>query len=130
MHSLYNPGGHLKKCRSPGQENLHRANGRGGFASQTAAHPPRRPASKYCDSVSQNANPASTFELSQCKRCKGGLPGPRRGFWCPPAVCPPERPRPFTHYREKCRKSASESAGPKRGAEEGAEESALGSAPM
>ena len=30
---------------------------------------------------------------------KEGLPGPRRGFGCPPAVCPPERPRPFTHYR-------------------------------
>ena len=24
---------------------------------------------------------ASTFELSQCWRCKGGLPEPRRGFW-------------------------------------------------
>ena len=23
-------------------------------------------------------------------------------FGCPPAVCPPERPRPFTHYRQKC----------------------------
>ena len=27
--------------------------------------------------ISQNANPASTFELSQCRHCKEGLPGPR-----------------------------------------------------
>ena len=30
--------------------------------------------------ISQHANPASTFELSQCRHCKQGLPGPRRGF--------------------------------------------------
>ena len=29
----------------------------------------------------ENANPASTFELSQCRHCKEGLPGPRRRFW-------------------------------------------------
>ena len=41
---------------------------------------------------------------SQCQRCREGVPGPRRGFWVPSsaqAVCPPERPRPFTHYRQK-----------------------------
>ena len=32
---------------------------------------------------------------------KGGLPGPSRGF-CPPVICPPERPRPFTHSRFDC----------------------------
>ena len=26
----------------------------------------------YCESISQNANPASTFELSQCRHCKAG----------------------------------------------------------
>ena len=34
---------------------------------------------------------------------KRGWPGPRRGFssfGCPPAVCPPKRPRPFAHYRQ------------------------------
>ena len=35
----------------------------------------------YCDSISQNANSASTFELSQCRQCKERLPGPRTGFW-------------------------------------------------
>ena len=57
--------------------------------------------SAYCHSISKNANPASTFELSQCWRCKGGLTGPRGGFsgaekwarsffaqtfWTPPGV--------------------------------------------
>ena len=37
----------------------------------------------YCDGISKNAKPASTFELSQCRRSKGGLPGPRRGFSVP-----------------------------------------------
>ena len=48
---------------------LYRANGRGGFGSQTAADPPSPPTPGnlwkadygYCDSISQNANPASTF---------------------------------------------------------------------
>ena len=36
------------------------------------------------------AKPASTFEL-----------GRGQAFGCPPAVCSPERPRPFTHYRSQ-----------------------------
>ena len=51
-----------------------------------------------CDSSSQKTYSASTFELSQCRHCKEGLPGPRRGFWVP-AVC--TRPRPFAHCRLK-----------------------------
>ena len=69
---------------------LYRANGCGGFGSQTAADPlwwpsqsPWKADRGYCDSISQNANPASTFELSQCQPCKEGLPGPRRGFGMP-----------------------------------------------
>ena len=31
--------------------------------------------------TAQNANPASTFELSQCRHCSEGLSGPRRCFW-------------------------------------------------
>ena len=30
---------------------------------------------------------------------KGGCLGRGEAFGCPPAVCPPERPRPFTHHR-------------------------------
>ena len=92
-------------------ENLYRAKERGGFGSQTAADPlwwpPQNPWKAdrgYCDSISKNAQPASVFELSQCRPCKGGLPGPRRGLGCPPAVCSPERPHPFTHYRENSSK--------------------------
>ena len=56
----------------------------------------------YFDSISQNAKPASTFELSACRHCKerptglGEAFGPKNGW--PPAVCPPKRPQPFTHY--------------------------------
>ena len=32
---------------------------------------------------------------------KGGCLSRGEAFGCPPAVCPPERPRPFTHYRFK-----------------------------
>ena len=43
---------------------------------------------------SQNPNPASTFELSlslpPCRRCKEGLPGPRRGFWVPSGSLSPK----------------------------------------
>ena len=76
----------------------YRANGRGGFGSQTAAHPPPPPSpdnpSKadcgYCDDVSQNANPASTFKVSQCRHCKERLPGPRKGFWMTPGSLSPK----------------------------------------
>ena len=76
---------------------LYRANGRGGFGSQTAADPlwwpPQSPWKEdrgYCDSISQNANPASAFELSQFRHCKEGLPGPRRGFWVPSVSLSPK----------------------------------------
>ena len=66
--------------------------------------PPQNPRKKaargYCDSISGNANPANTFELSQRRRCKGRLPGPRRGFWVPSGSLSP-RTGPFTRYREK-----------------------------
>ena len=72
-------------------QNLHRANGRGGFGSQTAADPPlgtpgnpRKADCGYGDGISQklqNANPARTFELSQCRHCKERQPEPRKGFW-------------------------------------------------
>ena len=51
----------------------------------TGSGDPRRTPEKQTmgtDSISKNANPASTFALSQCKRCKGGQPGPRRRFGC------------------------------------------------
>ena len=83
---------------------LNRANGRGGFGSQTAAAPRKPPESRdcgHCDGISLNANTASTFELSQCQHCKGGVGCLGRGevFGRFPAISPPERPRPFTHYR-------------------------------
>ena len=73
-------------ARGGQSRNLDRANGRGGFGSQTAADPPPPPTLRdqtvgnYCGSISQNANPASTFQLSHCGRCKERLPGPRNGF--------------------------------------------------
>ena len=67
---------------------LDRANGRGGFGSQTAADPSlATPENRckagcgYCDSSSPNADPASTFQLSQCRHCKERLTRPRKGFW-------------------------------------------------
>ena len=66
----------------------------------TPSGDPRRAPEKQIVGDSQNANPASTFELSQCQHCKGGLPGPRRGFWVPSSSLSPKRPRPFAHYRE------------------------------
>ena len=65
---------------------------------------PRKPGKAdcgYCDGISQNTIPASTlkFELSQCWHSKERLLGPRKRFGSPPAVCPPERPRPFARYR-------------------------------
>ena len=58
----------------------------------TASGEPRKaPADRgYCDSISQNANPASTFELSQCRHRKEGLPGPRRGFLVPSGSLSPK----------------------------------------
>ena len=41
--------------------------------------------------------PASTFELSQCLRCKEGLPGPRRGFWVPSGSLPLQTGRVHLH---------------------------------
>ena len=35
---------------------------------------------------------------------KGGCVGRGEAFGCPPAVCPPERPRPFAQYRASGRK--------------------------
>ena len=82
---------------------------RGGFGSQTAADPPlgtpppKIPEKQTAGTVTQNAHPASTFELSQCRHCKEGLPGPRRGFWVTPGSLSPKRPRPFarSRYSEK-----------------------------
>ena len=66
--------------RPPGCNNLYRANGRRGFGSQTAADrsgdPPKVLEKQTVGtvSISQNANPASTFGLSQCRHC-------REAFW-------------------------------------------------
>ena len=47
----------------------------------------------YCDSISQNTNSASTFEVSQCRgTAKRGCLSRGEAFESPPAVCPPERP--------------------------------------
>ena len=35
----------------------------------------------------------------QCQR--GAAWAEEEAFGCPPAVCPPKRPRPFAHYSEK-----------------------------
>ena len=73
------------------------ANGRGGFGSQTATDPlwwppqsPWKADRGYCDTISQNSNPASTLELSHCWHCTEGLPGPRRGFWVPSGSLSPK----------------------------------------
>ena len=78
---------------------LDRANGRRGFGSQTADDPPPATLGEpwkadcgCCDSFSQSTNPASTFELSQCRHCEERLPGPRRGFkiWLPSGSLSPK----------------------------------------
>ena len=80
----------------------YRANGRGGFGSQTAAGTPEKPWKAdcgYCDRISQNANFASAFKLSlNAGAAKRGRLGRGKVFAWPPADCPPERPRPSTHY--------------------------------
>ena len=38
---------------------------------------------------------------------KRGRLGRGQAFGCPPAVCPPKRPRPFAHYKEKKKKAQS-----------------------
>ena len=56
---------------------LDRANGRGGFGCKLLLTPSEDPPNcGYCDSISQNAHPASTFELFQCRHCKERLLGP------------------------------------------------------
>ena len=44
----------------------------------------------YWDSISRNANPASSFELSQCRHCKERLPGPKRAFRVPSGSLSPK----------------------------------------
>ena len=88
----------LSPCWRPHCNFLDRANGRGGSGSQAAADPPSD-LRRTLKSRLWDTNPASTFKLSQCWHCKVRLPGPRRALGSPPAICSPERPRPFTRYR-------------------------------
>ena len=67
---------------------LYRANGRGGFGSQTAADSPWRPLCGSCGNIPQN-----------CATAKRGCLGREKAFGQSPAVCPPKQSRPFfTHY--------------------------------
>ena len=75
------------------------------WTQRTAADPlqgppenPRKADRGYCGSISQKAHLASPFELSGT--AQRGCPGQGKAFGWPLAVCPPERPRPFTHYRK------------------------------
>ena len=79
-------------------ENLYRANGRGGFGSQTAADPlwwPSQSPWKQTVGTVTASHKMLTLQalLSSLNAGRGGA------FGCPPAVCPPKRPRPFAHYR-------------------------------
>ena len=64
--------------------------------------PRRAPEKQTVGNVTTSHKMLSLQALSSSLNA-GGLPGPRRGsFGCPPAVCPPKRPRPFAHYRFLC----------------------------
>ena len=89
---------------------LYRANGRGGFGSQTAADPSGDPhrtpelkkkekqtvgtVTAFHNMLTLQALPSSL----NAGTAKGGCLGRGEAFGCPLAVCPPERPRPCTHY--------------------------------
>ena len=85
---------------------LHRANGRRGFGSQTAADtlswPRRTPEKQTAGTVTVSQKMLTLQALPSSLNAgaaKGGCLGQGEAFGCPVAVCPPERPRPFTHYR-------------------------------
>ena len=89
------------------QSNLYRANGRGGFGSQTAADllwcSRRNPEKQTVGTVTASQKVLSLQALSSSLNAGtgkgGGCLGRGEAFGCPPAVCPPERPRPFTQCR-------------------------------
>ena len=73
---------------------LCRANGRGGFRSQTAADTPRKPLKtrlRLRKHFRVLSIPALQRETAWDEE---------RFFLWPPAACPPTLPRPFTHYRK------------------------------
>ena len=99
-------------------ENLHRANGRGGFGSQTAADPPlatpRQPEKQTVGAVTASHKMLSLQALSSslnASTAKRGSLSRGKAFEWPLAVCPPKRPRPFTHYREKLNRGVSKPEG-------------------
>ena len=85
---------------------LGRANGRGGFGSQTAADPPGDPGEssekQTVGTVTASHRMLALQALSSSLNAgtaKRGCLGRGEAFQSPPAVCPPERPRPFARYR-------------------------------
>ena len=54
------------------------------------------------DTISKNANPASTFEISQCRHCKGRLPGPRRRLLGALRQSVPQNGRVHLHVIDLC----------------------------
>ena len=85
---------------------LDRANGRGGFGSQTAADllwwPRRTPEKQTLGTVTASHKMLTLHALSSSLNAgtaKRGCLGRGEAFGCPPAVCPPNRPRPFAHSR-------------------------------
>ena len=64
--------------------------------------PRRAPEKQTVGTVTASQNMLSLQALSRflnAGAAKGGCLGRGEAFGCPPAVCPPERPRPFTHHR-------------------------------
>ena len=91
---------HLSNLRL-NPESLYRANGRGGFGSQTAADPsgdpPKVPEKQTVGTVTASHRMLSLQALSSSLNAgtaKRGCLGRGEAFGWPPAV-PPERPRPF-----------------------------------
>ena len=82
--------------------NLYRANGRGGFGSQTAADPlrnPRRAPEKQTVGTGTASHKMLSLQAVSSSlnagTAKRGCLGRGEAFGCPLAVCPPKRPRPF-----------------------------------
>ena len=91
----------LKSCL------LYRANGRGGFGGRKPLLIPsgdhsRSPEKQTVGTVTASHEMPNLQALSSSLNAgtaKGGCLGRGEALGCPLAVCPPERPRPFTHYR-------------------------------
>ena len=82
---------------------LCRANGRGGLGSPPLAIPAEPLKSRPWVTVTASQIMPALQALSSSLNAgaaKGGCLGRGEAFGCPPAVCPPERPRPFTECRD------------------------------